>query len=313
MIPLLRRLVGLLAWFGLLVVAHSTTAPQLAHAQACCSGTTNLTPGRLERHEWLLLGALTTSKYSLGSFDDASTYSPAADGSTQWDFEQQWLSAFRWAERGQSSVLLKTAQSYRDAAAADPEFGGGLGDLQLAARWDLSFTGERAYVPGVALLAALTLPTGTSPEESTDVLGSDATGEGTTRVLAGVALEHAQNTWLLGLYADLTHHFPRRLATVRVERALGWRVAANATYGWTPRLHTGLIATASGEGRSTLNGDVAEGSARRDIELGLALSYEPNANWRLYATASSTPPVDALSRNGFADIGFGFGAVYGFW
>jgi hypothetical protein len=294
------------------VLAGASVSPS-TRAQACCSGTTPLTPARLERHEWLLVGATARTSVGIGSFDDRGDFANAAEGSAEWDFSEQWFGALRWAERGQASVLLPTVQSYRDAAEANAEFGGGHGDLQLAVRWDFLFRGERSPLPGIALLSTLTLPTGTPPEQASNVLGSDATGTGATQIALGLSLEHDIGPWLPSLLANVTYHAPRTVGSIRVERALEVQLAASASYVWTPHFDTALIASLTTEGASTVGGEKAAASARRHVQLGCSAGYSPNSDWRFFATGFFTPPIDGMGRNERASVGVGLGAVYAFW
>ena len=64
----------------------------------------------------------------------------------------------RVARRAQVS-LLPIVQTHRQSSGVD-EWGGGLGDVALAGRYDFLLASEAVRWPGVALLAAATLPTG---------------------------------------------------------------------------------------------------------------------------------------------------------
>ena len=73
--------------------------------------------------------------------------------------------------------MLRALSTHRNAGSID-EWGGGLGDVTLTARYDFILPAELPRVPGLAVLAAATLPTGTPLDRATQPLATDATGAG---------------------------------------------------------------------------------------------------------------------------------------
>src|SRR5262249_42758942 len=119
-----------------LVVATASLVPAVARAQACCAGSSALTPGRLALHEDFLVGAIARGAVAFGSFDGRGHYATNASGSREIDLEQDVLGAARVFRDGQIAVLVPLVETHRATRSTGAETGGGIGDVNLAARWD---------------------------------------------------------------------------------------------------------------------------------------------------------------------------------
>ncbi|HEX3344475.1 MAG TPA: hypothetical protein VHS09_07865 [Polyangiaceae bacterium] len=164
----LAALVALTAW----------AFPAAARAQACCAGGSAVTPGRLELHEDALVGAELRAAALLGSYDTGGRYRANPAGDTEGDFEEDLLGAVRVLRRGQVALLVPLVETQRQDPRDGGHFGGGIGDVNLGARYDFVLAGESRVVPGVALLGGVTFPTGKPPELASPPLAVDATGIG---------------------------------------------------------------------------------------------------------------------------------------
>ncbi len=298
---------------GVAVLLFGLACPSEAAAQACCAGSTSLTPGRLERHEWLLVGMQARAAQVRGAFDAQADYAPAAAGTTQWDLEQRWFATLRVLKRGQAGAVLPSVQSYRDAPAAESEFGLGVGDLELALRWDFAYKGELAGWPGLALLVSSSLPTGRPPESAKLPLGSDATGTGYVELTGGVALDDDFGPWLFSLVGDVAYRFSRSFAGIESQLAMQCRGVASAGYVWTPYITSALIVSFAREGDTLIDDEAIPNTSRHRLNLAVAGSYSINNDWRVRASVFGTPSFGGLSQNELAELGLGATVIRSFW
>ena len=121
-----------------------------------------MTPARLGLHEDGLLGLRVRIGEVIGGYAPNGSFSLQPPHTSEVDFEQDVLSALRIAPRGQLSLLIPLVETYKTAPGIRAA-GGGLGDVNLGARYDFVLAREYRYVPGIALLAGVTLPSGRSP------------------------------------------------------------------------------------------------------------------------------------------------------
>jgi hypothetical protein len=176
--PLLRALAA---------AAVCAAAPR-AYAQACCTGGAAYAPTRLALHEDWLVGAIARATDQRGTFDATGSYAGTPGGYSELGFEEDLAATARVLDRGQVGLLLPFVETRR-LAPPIAESGGGLGDVSLSLRWDILRAGESVTVPGVALVGAVTAPSGRSPEAARFPLGSDATGTGAWQGALGAAVE----------------------------------------------------------------------------------------------------------------------------
>ena len=92
------------------------------------------------------------------------------------------------------------------------EWGGGIGDLAVTARYDFLLAAEAVHWPGIALLAGATFPTGTPPDRATRTLATDATGAGTYDATIGLGLEKVGDHAYGAVSGWLTHRFARTVS-----------------------------------------------------------------------------------------------------
>ena len=196
------------AWLVLLVGLLLTSMPARAFAQACCAGGSVITPARLGMHEDWLVGLQAKAGSVVGSYDLGGHYAPQRSGNTELDFEQDLFAATRLLRRGQLALLVPLVETRRATPQLGAQFGGGVGDVNASARYEIVMAGESHLVPGIALLAGITLPTGRPPESATPPLQSNATGIGAYQINAALAVEQAYGPWLVNA-TDRTPAPPR--------------------------------------------------------------------------------------------------------
>jgi hypothetical protein len=288
-----------LPWLVFLLAVGVTTR---AAAQACCAGAAAVTPGRLAIHEDALVGAQNRLANVFGSFSANGTYSGAPSRTAEWDFEQALFGSLRLTSHGQISLLVPVVETYRRAGAIS-DFGGGLGDINLSGRYDFVWAGESILVPGIALLAGVTFPSGRPPESATDTLATDATGIGAYQANIGLALEQTTGPWLFGVTGLFSKRTTRTVGDVTTSLGSQWVALASAAYTWSQGPAVALVASYAIEGESEVNGANVPDSNRRMPLLTLAGLYPITDAWRLQGGAFFTPPISQLGKNFLAQAG----------
>ncbi len=280
---------------GALLAAVAVCAfPARARAQACCAGGSVVTPGRLELHEDALVGAQLRAGTDLGSYDVSGHYVSSPPGATEFDFEQDLFGAVRVLPRGQVALLVPLVETQRQTRTDGGHFGGGLGDINASVRYDFLLAGESKYVPGIALLAGLTLPTGTAPESATADLLVDATGIGAWQANVALALEQLYGPWLFnatGMVAKRTSRFGETLGTQVTFLAAG-------VYTFPSDLALSLSASYAFEGDATASGGVdVPDSAKHLTTFTLSGLVPLDDKWRLLGGIFVEPPLTGFGSN----------------
>ena len=288
--------------------------PQRAAAQACCAGSGVVTPGRLAMHEDALVGLQARAAHAFGSFDSNGHYSTPPSGSTEQDFEQDAIGAFRLpvVDRAQVALLVPLVETRRTARGIG-ELGGGLGDINLSARYDFLYAGQMRYVPGVAALAGVTFPTGRPPESATQAQATDATGTGAFQGNFGIAVEQLFGALLVSAYGIVAKRTPRDVQGIRTTLGTQWTALVAVAYS-LPRDYA-IAATASytGEGDADVQGMEAPGTARRTPVVGIAGVVPVTDHFRFQGGLSLTPPIPSLGKNQPATIGLAVTGIYAWY
>ena len=275
------------------------------HAQACCAGANAITPGRLALHEDALVGLLVRGGYVLGSFDALrSRYVGARAQDSEADFDQSVIGTLRVAPRAQVSAVVPLVQTYRSTRGT-AEAGGGLGDIVLSGRYDFVLAGESLRIPGIALLAAVTAPTGTPPERAQNAQATDATGVGSVRLAVGAALEQQFGPVLVNVTGTFAWAAPRTVPAGRAQDGLAWSVFG--AVGWVFKNTAAVAVTGaySDERGGTLDG-MPSGTGKASTRLGLAGGSPITDAWRVSASAYLDVPASGLGRNQTAQSGLTF-------
>jgi len=254
-----------------------------------------VTPGRLAIHEDALAGLQLKFANAFGSFASDATYHGSPDKVTEWELEQDLFGALRVVPRGQLALLIPAIQTYRKTPGLS-SFGGGVGDINLSGRYDFTLAGEALYIPGIALLAGVTFPTGESIETAEDPLGTDSTGVGTYQANLGLALEQTEGPWLFGITGLVAKRATRTVGPVTTSLAAQWTLLASAAYTLPNDAALALILSYTTEGNPEVNGVTREATRRTPL-LGAAGVYPLSDAWRLQGGLYLTPPVSQLGRN----------------
>lgn len=167
--------------------------PAPALAQSCCAASQTAGPVRLSLSETAAMGLSLDARVYTGRFAGPD-YRRLAHPSQE--FRQTLFGGMRLGESWQIGATLPLIENHRRTL-DDAEWGAGLGDLALQARYELVATGMSMRLPGLAIAATATLPTGRSPQQSIargqSHLLSDVSGAGLWEVGAAPQVE-----WIFG-------------------------------------------------------------------------------------------------------------------
>jgi hypothetical protein len=291
-----------------------TTVPRNAAAQACCAGSGAVTPGRLAVHEDALVALQARAAHVYGSFDSGGNYSTPPAGSTEQNFEQAAIGALRMpvVDRAQVALLVPLVETRRSARGVG-ELGGGLGDVNLSARYDFLYAGQNQYVPGIAALVGVTFPTGRPPESARQAQATDATGVGAFQGNVGVAVEQLFGSWLVTAYGIVAKRAQRTAQGIRTELGTQWTVLFAVAYSLPRDYAIALSASYTGEGDAEVQGQEAPNTARRIPVLGISGVVPVTDHFRFQGGLSGNPPIPSLGKNQPATIGLTVTAVYAWY
>jgi hypothetical protein len=287
----------------LLVAVLVLAKPSAARAQACCAAPSLATPARLGRDERAGVGLLLRGRDAYGAFAADGAFATTATGDVE--TAQELFVAARPFARAQVAVAVPFVQTRRRAPGLS-DWGGGLGDVRASAHVELLRAGERRFVPGVALLAGLALPTGTPPDAASGALAADATGTGSFEGSLGVELDQRFERIFATLAGTVGRRSARAIGAVR--QSFGVRLAALASGGVTlaNEASVGVFLAGSHQGAAhDADALVIDGSALALVTAGLGATSPIGAGWRAQASASFDCPVAGLGRNQPTSVGLG--------
>ena len=254
-----------------------------------------MTPGRLAIHEDALVGLQLKVANAFGAFGRDATYHGSPANTNEWELEQDLFGALRVLPRGQLALLVPAIQTYRKTPGYSST-GGGLGDINLSGRYDFVLAGEARYIPGIALLAGVTFPTGEPIEAAEDPLGTDSTGVGTYQGNLGLALEQTEGPWLFGVTGLVARRASRTVGTVTTLLAPQWTLLASTAYTFPNDAALAFILSYTVEGNPEVNGATRDFTRRTPL-LGAAGVYPLSDAWRMQGGLYLAPPVSQLGRN----------------
>jgi hypothetical protein len=280
-------------------------APRPARAQACCAGGALVTPTRLSEQEDYAAAVQMRARSNVGSFAPDGGFASSAGGEQV--LEQDLAAAVRISRRGQVSALLPLIQTHRQATGID-EWGGGIGDVALAGRYDFRLAAEAVRWPGVALLAAATLPTGRPVDQSTQTLATDATGAGTYDATLGLGLEKTSDHAYAALDGWLTHRFARAVpvpgaAPIHQSFGLRWTALAVGGYVFDNEAAAAVYVSVLGDGAATVDGVTDPTTGKRLTTVGAAGLWPLAELWRLQAAVYTDVMLPSFGRNELGGFG----------
>jgi hypothetical protein len=246
-------------------------------------------------HEDALIGAQLRVTNIYGSFDPSGHYvSPR--GARELDFEEDIAGAVRVLSRGQIAALVPLVETYRRVPTAH-QFGGGIGDIGLSARYDFTLSGASLTIPGIAALASITFPTGRRPESASPPLAADATGIGSFEGWLGLALEQTFGHALVNLTGQAGVRSARTIDDHREQDGPGFIVSTAAGAFTDGGSVLAFSASYTAHLRTTLDGEPVADSAHSFVRLGLLGGYALTDVWRMQGGLFFDPPIPHFGRN----------------
>jgi hypothetical protein len=277
--------------------------PGHALAQACCAGPSALTPARLGIHEDAALGLILKGTGILGSWDGQRNYAGQAPGTAEFDAEADLVGTLRVLTNAQVTLLVPFLKTYRHASGIS-EWGGGIGDINLAGRYDFTHAGEFTILPGIALLGGVTFPTGRAPESASNLLATDATGIGAFQFTGGLALEQSFGHFLVNLTGLVAWRTPRSVGGVSEALGVQFQGLFGLGYVFDNEASIALSFGYVAELDAVINGQATPNSGRALPTVGVSGSLPLGESWRLQGGLNYNPPISGLGRNQTAGFGF---------
>lgn len=299
---------------GLAIAVALLSSASRATAQSCCAGSGAVTPGRLAVHEDAIVGLSARAAHVFGSFDSDGHYSTAPAGSSEQNFEQDAIGALRMpvVDRAQMALLVPLVENRRTARRI-PEFGGGIGDINLSARYDFLYAGQHRVVPGIGALIGVTFPTGRAPEDATQPLATDATGVGAFQGNAGVAVEQLFGAWLVTAYGLVAKRASRTVQGIRTTLGTQWTALVAVAYSLPDDYAVAISASYTGEGNAEVNGTELGSTSRRVPVLGVSAVVPVTDHFRFQGGLSGNPPIATVGKNQPAQLALTVTAVYAWY
>ena len=283
--------------------------PRVSMAQACCAGGTAVTPGRLALHEDALVGVEFRASTAYGSYDAGAHYLRSPGGDSESDLEQDLFGAIRVFGRGQLALLLPVVETSRSTPQDGSHAGGGFGDINASARYDFVRAGEASRIPGIALLAGVTIPTGRSPDAATAPLAVDATGIGAFQGSLALAAEQTFGPWLFNATAMGTKRLPHGGETLGTQ----WTLWAAGAYTFAGDQALALSVSYSFEAdANSSDGSSIPSSSKRLTTITLAGLWPLSDALRIQAGVFVEPPASGWGSNQPAYAGLS-GAIIRSW
>jgi hypothetical protein len=271
----------LLCLVPLIVAVH---VPRPVRAQACCAGASTFGSARLDETESAAVGVSMRGSTVMGAFDAAGRYRSAAAGAHEAEVEGAVVAMRRLGGDTQLAVTVPYVATYR-AVAGLSDAGSGLGDLQLALRWDALPPGASDRVPGIAWNLSTTVPTGVAPESARQALAADGTGLGAATLAASLTLERPFERLILQASAGGRLAASRRVDGHEVRA--GRQQFVSASVGWAFRSGGGAAVAVQhrADAASSFDGAPVASSERATTTVGLSGGAPLASRWRWQASA----------------------------
>jgi hypothetical protein len=263
-----------------------------------------VTPGRLELHEDALLGLQARGANLLGHYD-SGRYVPSPSNEVDYEFEQDLFGAVRFLRRAQAAVLVPLVETIRATPQDGTHVGGGVGDVNVSGRYDAVLGGQDRYIPGIAFLAGITLPTGTPTESAKDPLEVDVTGAGLLQASLALALEQNFGPWLVSATGSIAKRAPRFGTTLAPQGTV--LLAGAYTFPSDSALALAVSYAFEGDATGSDGKPIRSSfgsSSKRLATVTLSALYPFASGWRLLGGLFLDPPIDALDYNAQIQAGF---------
>ncbi len=291
------------SWFSRALALVAFALPGQVLAQACCAGSSALTPARLGIHEDGAVGLILKGTGILGGWDGQGSYFAQPAGVAEFDAEVDFVGTVRVFTDGQVTLLIPFLKTWRQASGIS-EWGGGFGDINLSGRYDFTHAGEFSVVPGIAVLVGITFPTGRAPESASNLLATDATGVGAFQFTGGIALEQSFGQVLINLTGLVGWRTSRSVLGVDEQLGIQFQGLFGVGYVFDNDASVAVSFSYVAELDAVINGAKVPDSGRALPTLGLSGSLPLGESWRLQGGINYNPPISGLGKNQTAGLGF---------
>lgn len=241
----------------------------------------------------------------LGAWQTSRQFVANPAGVGEYDFEQDVFGAVRVLERGQLALLVPAVETFRRAPTAGSALGGGIGDINASARYDFVRAEDPTWLPGIALLAGLTVPTGRPPEDAKQVLAVDATGIGAFQINGALAIEDTFGPWLVNATAMVAGRTTHGGETLGAQ----WTFLGAVAYTFPNAAALALSGSYVFEGDASNAQGTIPGSSKSATTLTLSGVWPLSGVWRLIGATYVNPPIDSLGSNQPAAAGVTAGVI----
>lgn len=277
-----------------------------AAAQACCGGGSLVSPTRLAPNEDVAVGLQARVRDVLGSFGSSGRYVSA---STEQDLEQDLAASLRLTGRGQVGLVVPYLETRRLESGVG-QWGSGLGDVALSARYDFVYASEAPRWPGIGLLGGVLIPTGKATGDGTNPSSTDATGTGTFNATIGLDLAKAHGPFYAALDAWVTYCFDLTVTppggaamTMTTSFPLQWTFLGLGGYVFDGGAALALYLDVLERGDASLDGVRQPGTVLRLTTAGVSGVLPFAEVWRLQGTVFGDVPISSFGRNEQGGIG----------
>ena len=266
-------------------------------------------------HEDALVALQAKAAHVFGQFDGYGHYSTPRSGDSEQDFEQDVIGALRLpgvASRAQLALLVPLVETRRSVRGLN-ESGGGLGDVNFSARYDFLYAGQNRYVPGIAVLAGLTFPTGRPVEDAGRPLATAATGIGAYQGNVGLSAEQLFGSFLVSAYGIVAKRTARTVNGLSTTLGTQWTALVAVAYSLPKDCAVAVSASYTGEGNAEVGGVESSRSSRRIPILGVSGVVPLSDHFRFQGGFSGNPPIVDVGKNQTATLGFSITGLYAWY
>lgn len=294
-----------------LVAASLALLAAPARASVCCMTTGLFGVGRLGLWEESAAGVRATGANTLGSWDAAGTWRDNPEGWLDGELRVDAYGLLRITDRAQVHVLFPYFENLRGVD-DDLALAGGLGDVELGARWDLLSVGELEPWPAVGVTVSALLPSGVRPEDAEAPYGADATGRGAMGAAAALSVEESFGKAYARVDLGGTVYAPFRRADLGRSQLYGPTLAAAASAGGAvlDGLLLGVMAGLAHDRPLTLGDEEQADSVATAASAGLLASWSLDPHWTVLANVTSGIFLDALGQNRPGRVSASLGVRY---
>ena len=179
--------------------------------------------------------------------------------------------------------------------------------MGVSFRYDFTLAGASPTIPGIAVIAGATFPTGRTPERASPPLASDATGLGMMQGKLGLALEQTYGQLLLNLTSSVVVSASRDLGGGhRAHEAPLLDVSAAAGYFDHQGDAVAFTAEYAAHFGSSLDGVAQPDSARGLLRLGVSAGRPAFDTWRVQGAIFADPPIPHVDFGQPLGLGLSF-------